>query len=111
MALTQFVDDLPAKLQEALRAQQVTVSQAAGAAGVRREDVQEWLEGHARPTAVQLHDLAADLGVNVADFYVKPERGYQTHVDVGPPMQMKDYLRAQEVKQRQHKRELPALRE
>jgi transcriptional regulator with XRE-family HTH domain len=106
LALTQLVDDLPTKLQEAMRAADLTVSQAAGAAGVRHEDVQQWLAGTAKPTAVELHDLAADLGVNVAEFYVQPEQGYQTHSRIGSAMHMKDYVGQQEAKCRAHKREL-----
>jgi transcriptional regulator with XRE-family HTH domain len=93
-----------------MRAADLTLSQAAGAAGVRHEDVQQWLAGTAKPTALELQDLAADLGVNVADFYVRPEQGYQTHSKPGQPMHMKDYVQQREEKRRAHQRELPSLR-
>lgn len=110
MALTQLVDDLPSRLQQALQAADLTLSQAAGVAGVRHEDVQQWLAGTAKPTAIQLQDLAADLGINVADFYARPEQGYQTHSRIGQPQHMKDYVEQQEEKRRAHQRELPSLR-
>jgi transcriptional regulator with XRE-family HTH domain len=111
LALTQLVEDLPDKLTEAMRAANCSVSQAAGAAGVRREDVQEWLDGTARPSPVELHDLAADLGVDIAGFYTGEDPDYRRHSKVGGAVQMKDYLAQQEAKQQEHRKELPALRQ
>jgi len=101
LALTRPVDDLPAKLTEAMRAANRSVSQAAGAAGVRQEDVQEWLAGTARPTPVELHDLALELGADIASFYTGQEADSRGHSRVGRSIQMKDYLAAQEAKQRE----------
>jgi transcriptional regulator with XRE-family HTH domain len=105
LALTQSADDLPAKLTEAMRAANCSVSQAAVAAGVRREDVQEWLAGTAKPTPVQLYDLVADLGVDIASFYTSEEADYRGPNRISQPIQMKDYLAAQEAKQRERRAE------